>query len=284
MTVFITGGNKGIGFQIARKYATTHKNIIITSRNVENGIKAVEELQSEFPNVNFSMMKLDIVDATQRAEVIKKLIENNTKIDILVHNSGFAYKAADAGIVNFETQAKNTNEINYFGTKDLMVEMLAVKDNLFNKNCRILFCSSLVTDMVWPKLSEQMQNAYQSDNILDTIEKLDENCHQFVAAAKAGEQNKLFCESAYGMSKVYVRKMTEILAKSYPDYFWASYCPGWCKSDMAGWDRPPRTTEQGAAIAHWLGTSNDGYVTDFSGKFFKSDDKRTDWGASVSLT
>ena len=23
-------------------------------------------------------------------------------------------------------------------------------------------------------------------------------------------------------------------------------CPGWCKSDMAGWEKPPKTAEMGA--------------------------------------
>jgi len=39
MTILITGANKGIGFQNARIFAKNNysKDIIITSRNLENG-------------------------------------------------------------------------------------------------------------------------------------------------------------------------------------------------------------------------------------------------------
>ena len=38
----------------------------------------------------------------------------------------------------------------------------------------------------------------------------------------------------------------------------------WCKSDMAGWERPPKTAEEGADTAEWLSTANH----EASGKFF----------------
>ena len=29
-------------------------------------------------------------------------------------------------------------------------------------------------------------------------------------------------------------------------------CPGWCRSDMAGWERPPKSAEEGADTPTWL--------------------------------
>jgi len=56
----VTGGNKGIGFSIVKLLAQNSINnkVILTSRNVELGLKAVENLA--LPNVSY--MQLDICD------------------------------------------------------------------------------------------------------------------------------------------------------------------------------------------------------------------------------
>ena len=52
-----------------------------------------------------------------------------------------------------------------------------------------------------------------------------------------------------------------------------AFCPGWCKTDMAGWEKPPRTSAQGADTGVWLATLKEEGV---NGKFF-SDRKEGDW-------
>jgi len=71
----VTGGNKGIGFSIVKLLAQNSINnkVILTSRNVELGLKAVENLA--LPNVSY--MQLDICDkySIQKfAEDFKKTI------------------------------------------------------------------------------------------------------------------------------------------------------------------------------------------------------------------
>ena len=51
------------------------------------------------------------------------------------------------------------------------------------------------------------------------------------------------------------------------------FCPGWCKTDMAGWDRPPRTSAQGADTGVWLATLKEEGV---NGKFF-AERKEREW-------
>ena len=50
----------------------------------------------------------------------------------------------------------------------------------------------------------------------------------------------------HGMTKLFIRKYAEILSTKRPALKVYSCCPGWCKTDMAGWEKPPLTAEQGA--------------------------------------
>lgn len=70
----------------------------------------------------------------------------------------------------------------------------------------------------------------------------------FRASVAAGNfAEKGFPKSAYGMSKVGVSILTRIYAKTAPRRITVnSGDPGWCKTSMAGFERPPRTAAQGA--------------------------------------
>ena len=46
-------------------------------------------------------------------------------------------------------------------------------------------------------------------------------------------------------------------------------CPGWCKTDMAGWDRAPMTAAEGADTVVWLETMNQADQFANTGGFFQ---------------
>jgi hypothetical protein len=58
----------------------------------------------------------------------------------------------------------------------------------------------------------------------------------------------------------------EVKAKAIKVY---SACPGWCKSDMGGWEAPSRTSEMGADdIVYTIGISQE-VDPKFQGKHFR---------------
>lgn len=78
--------------------------------------------------------------------------------------------------------------------------------------------------------------------------------------------------TAYGVSKVGVAAMTRIQARDISKIAPESSgvlvnccCPGWCKSDMAGWDRPTKTATEGADTPLCLALLPKG--SDIHGKF-----------------
>ncbi|KAL7602780.1 hypothetical protein Lser_V15G15750 [Lactuca serriola] len=78
----VTGGNKGIGFEICRQLAVNGIEVILTARNESRGIEAVKKLHdSGLPNIVFH--QLDINDP-RSIERLTKFIETNLKkLDIL---------------------------------------------------------------------------------------------------------------------------------------------------------------------------------------------------------
>ena len=86
-TVFVTGASRGIGKEIALKYAENGYNVII---NYVSEKTNVEELKKEFEEkgVKALIMQADVTDATKIEEVVKKGVEEFGKIDVLVNNAG----------------------------------------------------------------------------------------------------------------------------------------------------------------------------------------------------
>ena len=86
-TVFVTGGARGIGKEVALKFAENGYNVVI---NYVSSKTNVEELKSEFESkgVKTLIMQADVTDKEAIDEVVKKAIEEFGSIDVLVNNAG----------------------------------------------------------------------------------------------------------------------------------------------------------------------------------------------------
>lgn len=84
MRALITGGNRGIGLAIARKFAEKGIDLILIGRNSKTLDSAKKELSGK---VDVSVFKCDVSDDKE----IKKLFKKINGFDILVNNAGVAY-------------------------------------------------------------------------------------------------------------------------------------------------------------------------------------------------
>jgi NAD(P)-dependent dehydrogenase (short-subunit alcohol dehydrogenase family) len=108
----ITGGNKGIGKEIAKKLGDPRNNIlaIIGCRSSELGTAAAEELRAEGCNVIFK--QLDICDTSNIKAACDYISEEYGYLDILVNNAGIAYSGSDP--TPFQKQCSPTVNVNLF--------------------------------------------------------------------------------------------------------------------------------------------------------------------------
>ncbi|GEN35846.1 SDR family NAD(P)-dependent oxidoreductase [Aneurinibacillus danicus] len=84
--VIVTGGSKGIGFDIARAFAELGANVMITGRNESALKEAVEQLQ-QF-NENCFFHAADMCDVASVRHMVHSAGERFGTVDVLVNNAG----------------------------------------------------------------------------------------------------------------------------------------------------------------------------------------------------
>jgi NAD(P)-dependent dehydrogenase (short-subunit alcohol dehydrogenase family) len=96
--VLITGGNKGLGFELAKKLATLNYEVFLTARNEKAGQEAVNKLAEMGLNCHFIQLDVDSFESIDIA--FNKFKEQAPRLDILVNNAGVMYN--EAGILNMD--------------------------------------------------------------------------------------------------------------------------------------------------------------------------------------
>jgi NAD(P)-dependent dehydrogenase (short-subunit alcohol dehydrogenase family) len=128
---FITGANKGIGFETARGLGELGIAVVIGSRNQANGRAAAEKLRNDGVE-NVEAVRFDVTKPEDHQEVARHLDKNYGKLDILVNNAGVLLDEADfEGAGGFNTTStvtpdvlKKTFETNFFSVVALTQALL----------------------------------------------------------------------------------------------------------------------------------------------------------------
>jgi NAD(P)-dependent dehydrogenase (short-subunit alcohol dehydrogenase family) len=110
----ITGANKGIGFQTARKLGSLGATVLVGARDEGRGATAVAVLAAE--GVDAHAVLLDVTDQDSVKAAADRIAHTFGKLDILVNNAGVLL---DHGIPVVEVTAdrlRETYETNVFGT------------------------------------------------------------------------------------------------------------------------------------------------------------------------
>ena len=115
--IVVTGGNRGIGKQIAKELVALGHEVILTARNEDKGKEAASELGASF-------MQLDVSSPESIAKFSTEAAAKYDAIDVLVNNAGiFDDKSQPAHNPNFEIVQK-TLDTNLFGAWRLILGLL----------------------------------------------------------------------------------------------------------------------------------------------------------------
>lgn len=85
--VVITGATSGIGYLVAKKYASKGANLICINRNQAKSEALKHEIEKEF-NVKCDYFLADLSNIQETHNVADKLLELEKPIDVLIHNAG----------------------------------------------------------------------------------------------------------------------------------------------------------------------------------------------------
>src|SRR6266516_3916608 len=89
--VMVTGGSRGLGFEIAQAFGTAGASVVITARREQWLTEAERALQGQGVTVHTAVC--DVADAASVERTVQQCIEKYGKIDILVNNAGLTWGA-----------------------------------------------------------------------------------------------------------------------------------------------------------------------------------------------
>ncbi|MBV2155622.1 SDR family NAD(P)-dependent oxidoreductase [Kitasatospora sp. SUK 42] len=90
-TTLITGANKGLGYETARRLIAAGHTVYVGARNVERGTAAAAELGARF-------VQLDVTDDASVAAAVAT-VEADGGLDVLVNNAGIEVRSPEGGII-----------------------------------------------------------------------------------------------------------------------------------------------------------------------------------------
>lgn len=131
--IIVTGGGRGLGFAMAKKFKAEGAKVLITGRNEDILVKASKEIGCEF-------VKFDVQNSSSCKEFIYKADRILGGVNCLVNNAGVSLHERDFTKVtpeSFDTQINTNLKGGFFLTKEF-VELLKSR----NEKGVVLFTSS----------------------------------------------------------------------------------------------------------------------------------------------
>ncbi|RWC52746.1 SDR family oxidoreductase [Mesorhizobium sp.] len=112
-TAVVTGANKGIGREIARRLATMGFKVWLGARNAERGTVAARELRSEGLDVQW--LELDVTQDESVAAAARIVEAEGPCLDVLVNNAGIAINYELPPSQQHLADVRATYDVNVFG-------------------------------------------------------------------------------------------------------------------------------------------------------------------------
>eukprot|EP01039_Chlorochromonas_danica_P001105 gene1105-1203_t len=248
----VTGANKGIGFEIAKKLCEGGVHTILACRDLESGQTAANSLRSLGYEVEARQLDINSKESIQH--FASALEHDYGKLDILVNNAGMAYKRSDP--TPFKEQARPTIHTNYYGTLWTTEALLP----LIRKSTdgRVVILASMTGPLKILRNAD-LRAEFTAPDL--TVDKLSALMDRFVSAVEAGNHGDYgWPNTCYGLSKLGLIVLGQVLARQEPSLAVNSCCPGWCQTDMSS-HQGYKTAEQGSHTPAMLALSVDHSVT-----------------------
>ncbi|RDX83062.1 (+)-neomenthol dehydrogenase, partial [Mucuna pruriens] len=263
----VTGANKGIGLEIVKQLASAGIKVVLTARNEERGLQALETLKASGLSHLVVFHQVDVADAASVASLADFIKSKFGKLDILINNAGVGGIVIEDNdllttvivnrgkipeddgtkpITQTHELAEECLQINYYGAKittESLMPLLQLSDSP-----RIVNVSSTLGQLEsFPEGSWARGVLGDVDNLSE--EKVDEILKKFLRDFQEGSlESKGWPKylGAYIVSKAAMNAYTRILAKKYPSFCINSVCPGYVKTDITA-HTGLLTAEEGAA-------------------------------------
>jgi NAD(P)-dependent dehydrogenase (short-subunit alcohol dehydrogenase family) len=112
-TALITGANKGIGHDVARRLAGEGFHVFVGARNAKAGRKAAKEIAKQSGEATF--LEIDVADNDSVTTAAHEFSNAEDHLDVLVNNAGIVVDGDDAILETRDELLRETLETNALG-------------------------------------------------------------------------------------------------------------------------------------------------------------------------
>ncbi|MGW7268584.1 SDR family NAD(P)-dependent oxidoreductase [Streptomyces sp. NPDC054842] len=208
-TTLITGANKGLGFETARRLVAAGHTVYVGSRDAERGRRAAERLGAR-------PLLIDVTDEESVAAAAKT-VEADGGLDVLVNNAGIEGRTPRGGVV---------------GAAELTADLMRP---LFETN---VFGAVRVLHAFLPLLRR---------SAAPVVVNVSSGLASLTAVSAAGTPTYAYPGVAYPASKAALNMVTVQYAKAFPGMRVNAVEPGYTATDLNG-HTGTQTVEEGAEI------------------------------------
>ncbi|MFC5831244.1 SDR family NAD(P)-dependent oxidoreductase [Nonomuraea insulae] len=208
-TTLITGANKGLGFETARRLIAAGHTVYVGSRDAERGRLAAERLGARH-------VRLDVTDDASVAAAVTA-VEAGGGLDVLVNNAGIEARKDDGGV---------------FGAAEVTADLMRTT---FETN---VFGLVRVTHAFLPLLRRSPS---------PVVVNVSSGLASLTGVTTEGSPAYAYPGVAYPASKSAVNMVTVQFAKAFPGMRINAVEPGFTATDLNG-RTGTQTVEEGAEI------------------------------------
>jgi len=215
----VTGGNKGIGFEVVRQLARKGFHVFLGARNEEAGKGTVQKLNREAEEEGsgkssgrgaVTALKIDVSNPESIRRAAEEFSRKSDRLDALVNNAGILL--------------------------DDDKDILTITPEIFETTLR--------TNTLGALLVSQALVAFLKKSDAPRIVNVSSGGGQLADGADGWAP-------AYCISKTALNGVTVQLAAALPKFAINSVCPGWVRTDMGG-SNATRSVAEGASGIVWL--------------------------------
>ncbi len=121
--MIVTGGNSGIGYDVAKEFARKGARTILACRSMEKAQTALSQIQAEIPNAPAEIMQLDLASQASIRQFAGEFKANYGRLDVLANNAGIMMVPYGTTEDGFERQF-GTNHLGHFALTGLLLDTL----------------------------------------------------------------------------------------------------------------------------------------------------------------
>ncbi|ADP81019.1 SDR family NAD(P)-dependent oxidoreductase [Pseudofrankia inefficax] len=212
-TVLITGANKGLGLESARRLAALGWTVWLGAREADRGKTAAAEITAEQPGADVRVLALDVTRDDSVASALETVRASGTGVDVLVNNAGIA------GTRKAPAETVPADFLGVFGV------------NLLGPVRMTHTFLPLLRESAAPRLV-MVSSGMGSFGITNDPDRLESTLHGLV----------------YPSSKAALNMVATMYAKSLPDIQVTVVDPGYTATDLNGFSGFQTVTEGSDAI------------------------------------